>query len=340
MRTLESFRRNWFLYSIVVFIILAKFHPWIGRKGGPLNPEFTIKYVAVSVIFFISGLSLRTDDLTAAIFHYRLHAFIQIFTFIVFPILMFLLTEIFNQFRFNYYLLTGLRVLSCMPPPVSSAVIITKSIGGNVAGAIFNSALGSFLGIFVTPLLLYIVVGVSGSVPVMSIVQTLTVTVVCPLFFGQFSRRYIRGWLDSRKPPLGHIGSFMLLMIIYTTFCDTFSNDVEAVQKVDLFILAVAILLIQISLLYFIYVFNETYRTGFKETDIVSLMFCSTHKSLTLGMPILKIMYAGDIILPFMSIPLLIYHPTQILLGGFLVPFVKNWMHKSPSKNSGLSNTI
>lgn len=32
-----------------------------------------------------------------------------------------------------------------MPPPVSSAVILTKAVGGNEAGAIFNSALGSFL---------------------------------------------------------------------------------------------------------------------------------------------------------------------------------------------------
>lgn len=33
-----------------------------------------------------------------------------------------------------------------MPPPVSSAVILTKSVGGNEAAAIFNSAVGSFLG--------------------------------------------------------------------------------------------------------------------------------------------------------------------------------------------------
>lgn len=47
-----------------------------------------------------------------------------------------------------------LVTLSCMPPPVSSAVILTKSVGGNEAAAIFNSALGSILGVFVTPALL------------------------------------------------------------------------------------------------------------------------------------------------------------------------------------------
>ena len=36
-------------------------------------------------------------------------------------------------------------MVGCMPPPVSSAVILTKAVGGNDAAAIFNSAFGSFL---------------------------------------------------------------------------------------------------------------------------------------------------------------------------------------------------
>ena len=97
----DNLRKNWFLYSIVVFIIFARSYPWIGAKGGPLYPEVTIKYIAVSVIFLISGLSLKTEDLTAAIFHYRLHAFIQLFTFGFSPIAMFCLTEVFKMFHFN-----------------------------------------------------------------------------------------------------------------------------------------------------------------------------------------------------------------------------------------------
>ncbi|MEQ2231372.1 hypothetical protein ILYODFUR_038905 [Ilyodon furcidens] len=54
--------------------------------------------------------------------------------------------------------LPRLQTVSCMPPPVSSAVILTKAVGGNEAAAIFNSAFGSFLGIVVTPLLLLLFV--------------------------------------------------------------------------------------------------------------------------------------------------------------------------------------
>ena len=41
--------------------------------------------------------------------------------------------------------MSRLHVVGCMPPPVSSAVILTKAVGGNEAAAIFNSAFGSFL---------------------------------------------------------------------------------------------------------------------------------------------------------------------------------------------------
>lgn len=41
-----------------------------------------------------------------------------------------------------------------MPPPVSSAVILTRAAGGNEAAALFNSVIGSLLGVIVTPIIL------------------------------------------------------------------------------------------------------------------------------------------------------------------------------------------
>ena len=60
-------------------------------------------------------------------------------------------------------ILRGVLVVCCLPPPVSSAAILTRAAGGNEAAAIFNSAFGSFLGIFVTPPLLMKVVGVRAN---------------------------------------------------------------------------------------------------------------------------------------------------------------------------------
>ena len=59
--------KNWFMIGIFVAVLMAKLEPSIGMKGGLLRPEYTIKYFAVALIFFNSGLSLKTEELKNAI---------------------------------------------------------------------------------------------------------------------------------------------------------------------------------------------------------------------------------------------------------------------------------
>ena len=147
-------------------------------------------------------------------------------------------------------------------------------------------------------------------------------------------------------------------------------------EKNNLFCFTVVLLQVCLMILTFYLASHPVW--SFEPADIVAAFFCSTHKSLTLGMyhdivtatkknqtdyvtismskvrlfplsqnrshvvhmcgvnaklhfsftgiPILKIVYEGDPHLSVMSIPLLIYHPTQILLGGLIVPSVRGWM--------------
>ncbi|XP_044537340.1 sodium/bile acid cotransporter 7 isoform X4 [Gracilinanus agilis] len=284
MGLLDRLGKEWFMLCIVLVIVLAKMDPSVGAKGGPLKPEVTITYIAVSAIFFNSGLSLKTEELTSALMHIKLHLFVQIFTLAFFPTAIWLFLQMLSVTPINEWLLKGLQTVGCMPPPVSSAVILTKAVGGNEAAAIFNSAFGSFLGIIITPLLLLIFLGSSSSVPFTSIFSQLSMTVVVPLIIGQIVRRYIKDWLERRKPPFGTISSCVLLTIIYTTFCDTFSNT-----NIDL--------------------------DGF---SLLVVLF--------IRIPMLKIVFAGHEHLSLISVPLLIYHPAQILLGSLLVPSIKSWM--------------
>nr|XP_022909609.1 sodium/bile acid cotransporter 7-like [Onthophagus taurus] len=66
----------------------------------------------------------------------------------------------------------------------------------------------------------------------------------------------------------------------------------------------------------------------FTPSDVVAVTFCSTHKSLTLGIPILRVMFHGYSHLSLISLPLLVYHPTQIILGGLAVTQMKDWVQK------------
>ncbi|XP_035148768.1 sodium/bile acid cotransporter 7 isoform X9 [Callithrix jacchus] len=326
MRLLERMRKDWFMIGIVLAIAGAKLEPSIGVNGGPLKPEITVSYIAVATIFFNSGLSLKTEELTSALVHLKLHLFIQIFTLAFFPATIWLFLQLLSITPINEWLLKGLQTVGCMPPPVSSAVILTKAVGGNEAAAIFNSAFGSFLGIVITPLLLLLFLGSSSSVPFTSIFSQLFMTVVVPLIIGQIVRRYIKDWLERKKPPFGAVSSSVLLMIIYTTFCDTFSNPNIDLDKFSLVLILVIIFSIQLSFMLLTFIFSTRNNSGFTPADTVAIIFCSTHKSLTLGIPMLKIVFAGHEHLSLISVPLLIYHPAQILLGSVLVPTIKSWM--------------
>ncbi|XP_055240087.1 sodium/bile acid cotransporter 7 isoform X4 [Gorilla gorilla gorilla] len=131
MRLLERMRKDWFMVGIVLAIAGAKLEPSIGVNGGPLKPEITVSYIAVATIFFNSGLSLKTEELTSALVHLKLHLFIQIFTLAFFPATIWLFLQLLSITPINEWLLKGLQTVGCMPPPVSSAVILTKAVGGN-----------------------------------------------------------------------------------------------------------------------------------------------------------------------------------------------------------------
>ncbi|XP_054108849.1 sodium/bile acid cotransporter 7 isoform X5 [Callithrix jacchus] len=131
MRLLERMRKDWFMIGIVLAIAGAKLEPSIGVNGGPLKPEITVSYIAVATIFFNSGLSLKTEELTSALVHLKLHLFIQIFTLAFFPATIWLFLQLLSITPINEWLLKGLQTVGCMPPPVSSAVILTKAVGGN-----------------------------------------------------------------------------------------------------------------------------------------------------------------------------------------------------------------
>ncbi|XP_068569282.1 sodium/bile acid cotransporter 7 isoform X2 [Cebidichthys violaceus] len=107
MGLLARVRKEWFIIGIVLVILAAKLQPSVGVRGGPLKPEITIAYAAVSLIFFNSGLSLKTEELTSALLHVRLHLFVQTFTLVFFPLVVWLLLKVLTLTAIDQWLLRG-----------------------------------------------------------------------------------------------------------------------------------------------------------------------------------------------------------------------------------------
>mmetsp|Transcript_26191 Transcript_26191/g.104772 ORF Transcript_26191/g.104772 Transcript_26191/m.104772 type:complete len:507 (+) Transcript_26191:150-1670(+) len=421
----DALRKNWLLAAICCAIPLARRAPWVGRRGGPLRPELTVKYGAVGAIFLLSGASLKPRHLVGAVGNARLHGLVQGLTLGCAPALSYVVAVPALKalgagalgaspaavVPRNPWLLQGLQAVSCLPPPVSSAVILTKAAGGNEAAAIFNSAVGSLLGVVVTPALLVATVAAppddvglrvlrhregavradppsaadqsalpssstiertrrrtlsaasitplvakrdgpettttSSTLRVLAdVVRQLATTILLPLCAGQAARRRWRGveaFVDRRKPELAHVGQATLVLIVYTTFCDAFASARSSSHAGDLGVSAgdlakTAGLVVAAQLAASALVFVAARRwCGFAPGDVVCAVFCATHKSLTLGVPVMNVVFGTHPAKSLLAAPLLIYHPTQILLGGLLVPLLRTWLADASSLAVGSS---
>ncbi|CAG9767708.1 unnamed protein product [Ceutorhynchus assimilis] len=341
----DFLKKNWLLVAILACICLAGVYPKLGSKEGPLKTEFSVKYGAVSLMFLISGFSLKTDSIIHTFRQYKLHLFIQLFTFVLIPIYAQCFIKFLTMFGINGWVLKGIVTVACMPPPVSSAVILTRAAQGNETAAIFNSVIGSFLGIIITPLSLLLNLGSTTIVPLFSTVMQLTSTVLLPLALGQAIKTLTS--FRGHQIPLNTISQCALLFVIYTTFCDTFLVPETGLSALDVIFTIFSVLLLQIALIILSFKISSSMKKSFTPADVIAIVFCSTHKSLTLGkftflikvvsklnifflfsgIPILKIMFHGYSHLSQISLPLLVYHPTQIILGGLMVSQLKDWLH-------------
>jgi sodium/bile acid cotransporter 7 len=298
-----------FLLGLFLSLIVAYIYPSFGASH---TFGWFVKNIGVSIIFLRSGLEIETAKLRASVANWRVSGGVLFFHFVCCPFLFTVASKLFSAFNvLSPGLATGFRLLGVLPPPISSAVIITTVAGGNAALSIVASTLGSLAGVVLTPLLLVVVTGVESEVSAGGLVTKLGITVLFPLIVGQLGRR-----IKAPKIP-SSVGKGILLAIIFHVFSKTFRKPLP-ITTIDISLLIMCTVTVQCLLLGIIgsltfFVLKQSPK------DVVALMFSGSHKSLTLGMPILMSMY-GDNVPAYIVVPLLVYHPSQIILGSVLAP--------------------
>ncbi|CAF1200028.1 unnamed protein product [Adineta ricciae] len=256
---------------------------------------------------------------------YRIHLSIQVFSFCICPILFLILSTIYRLLTYQYQLAMGIKALGTLPSPVSTAAFVVRAIGGNEAIAMLNSTIGSLLGTLLTPVLLYIMLGgtlTSHSQSFIHVLISLSTTILVPIAIGQLLRIYFPLVVNRTIPYSNTINNWILLINIYTTFCQTFKQSGStSLTFVSLLILLLTIFSIQIFLTGLL--FFACQRFHIRPSDTIAIVFCGSQKSLTTGMPILQTIFPEN---TSITIPLLIYHPMQIILGNYLTPVFQRWL--------------
>jgi sodium/bile acid cotransporter 7 len=311
-----KFKPDWFLGGMLAATCLAWLAPGPGAEGGWLHPEVLTK-AGVALIFFLHGLALSFAALRTGALNWRLHLLVQLCTFLVFPVIGFVLLAALGG-RISADLLLGLFYLCALPSTVSSSVAMTAAARGNVAGAVFNATLSSLIGVVLTPLWVAIVMKTSGQAqPLGPVMLDLVRWLVLPLALGQLLRPLFGAWASRHKAGINIVDRATILLLVYTSFCDSFRQGVWSGHSAWL-LAGVVLLCIVIFVVVMLVTGGLARALAFSRADRIAAMFCGSKKTLASGVPMAKLIFGAHPGIGLILLPIMIYHPLQLVICGVL----------------------
>ena len=293
-------------------VFLAWLWPYPGTDSAPI-PLGKIAGYGVSVIFFFYGLKLNLAQLRVGLSNMRLHVLIHAATFVLFPLLVFAIKPLF-QSPDSQTLWLGIFFLAALPGTVSSAVVMVSLAGGNMPAAIFNASLSSLLGVFITPLWMGLVMSTSSiQFDMTDVILKLIVQVLLPVVAGMLMHRFWGTFADQHRKVLGNFDKSVIILIVYTSFCESFANRVfSMIGWQELFMLIGGV----VSLFFLVYGLISFLAKilNFNHEDRITALFCGSKKSLVQGAVMSKVLFAGMASAGFLLLPILLYHAAQLLI--------------------------
>lgn len=306
-----------FLIGMIAAVGLAWAFPHLGAKDGPLNPTLVNK-LGVALIFFLNGAALSFASLKAGAMQWRLHLVVQTATFVFFPLLGLGLLAMAGA-AITPTLGLGFFFLCALPSTVSSSVAMTSAARGNVPSAVFNATLSSLIGVFITPLWIGWVIKTqgTGSLSLGKVILDLILWLILPLVLGQLSRPLIADWIKRHKPWVNRVDRGTILFIIFTSFCDSIVRGIWSGQGWSTVLIALIGGLLLFTIV-FTAVTTASNALGFSTEDRIAAVFCGSKKTIAAGVPMAQLIFSGDPRLGVILLPLMIYHPMQLVICGFL----------------------
>ncbi|WP_026236348.1 bile acid:sodium symporter family protein [Pontibacter roseus] len=307
---------DWFLLAMVGMIGLAYLWPEGGMDREPISLGDVANY-GVSLIFFFYGLRLSPEKLRAGLSNWRLHLVVQFATFLLFPLLIMPLHSLFAGTS-KELLWLGTFYLAALPSTVSSSVVMVSIAGGNIPAAIFNASISSLIGVFLTPLWmgLYLATG-SGNFDMGQIMGKLVLQVLLPVTLGIVLHRFWGGFAERYKKQLRVFDQIIILIIVYTSFSESFARDMFSSYSVlDILLLGMLMLVLFFAVYGILHVVSRLF--GFNRENRITAIFCGSKKSLVHGTVMSKVLFPDANMVGIILLPIMLYHALQLLASSVI----------------------
>lgn len=316
----DLLKKHAFTLWLFAAVGLAVCVPEPASTGGFLRPELTTQW-GVALIFFLQGLSLPTRSLAAGYRPKRLHVFVLSWNYIWFPVVTGLLLLPLSWFL-PPELCVGFWLLSILPTTVASAIAFTAISGGDTANAIFSTIFSNLLAVFVVPMIAvaYLASETAVEISLGAIFVSLARLLVLPLVVGQVVRQFARAFAIRASGLTKMVSSGIIVFIVHAAFADSVSSGFLnglSVGVLTAVLLGTVLLLLVTSAL----VWGSAAWLRVKRSQRIAAFYCASQKSLASGLPLASsiLLAAPDVVDPAaVLIPLICFHPLQLVLSGVL----------------------
>jgi sodium/bile acid cotransporter 7 len=270
--------------------------------------------IAIGLLFFLYGARLSPAQAWAGVKHWRLHLTVFAATFVLFPVLglaaQFLVPSVLTP-----TLYTGIVLLCAAPSTVQSSIALTSIAKGNVAAAICSASFSSLVGIVLTPVLIALLAHGQSVLSAASIGE-IVLQLLVPFLAGQLVRRWIIDWLLAHRTVTMIVDRGSILLVVYTAFSAGVVAGSWGQLNLPRFagLIGVDVVLLAIALMT---TWLAGGRLGFDIPDRITIMFCGSKKSLSTGISMAGVLFAGHAI-SLIVLPLMLFHQIQLMVGASL----------------------
>ncbi|MCC5835009.1 MAG: bile acid:sodium symporter [Opitutales bacterium] len=318
-------RGRGFILGLATAILLAFALPEAGARGGWLQPEWTTR-IGIFVIFLLQGCLLATQELWHGSQRHRLNVYVFTWCFLLYPLIAWLLTVVMGGWL-QPEVRMGLIFLGLLPTTVSSAVALTQAAGGRVSASIFNTVATNLAGILWVPLISLWLFS-AGDLPwaqMGKILLQLSYLIALPLVLGQLLRWIRSDWMDTIRKPAGWISNAIICFIIYAAIADSIISGTWSKSGWQIGIQAAVGVLLLMGIATTAIWFSRHW-VGPDSAEQTAAFFCASQKTLATGVPMAAMLFAAldPSLLGIVLIPLIIFHPLQLVVAALLVSLLKN----------------
>lgn len=307
-----------FSLLIMLMVVVASILPIAGQYAVIFSH---LTDFAIALMFFLHGAKLSREAVIEGITHWRLHAMIFASTFVLYPILGLLIKPLITPLV-GHELSLGFLYLCLLPSTVQSSIAFVSVAKGNVAGAVCSASASNIIGIFLTPLLVGLFLSqnlyansVANEVG-LGVMLKIIFLLLVPFVLGQLARNTMKNFLKNNAKIVKMVDQGSILMVVYSAFSAAVIEGIW--RQVSWQVLAYLIVICMVLLFMVMVLLHFSgKKLGFNHTDQITILFCGSKKTLASGVPMAKILFAGQ---PYglLILPLMLFHQIQLIVCGIL----------------------